>query len=66
MICKVEEMINVKHRIHEAFKSTVEFVTPARSVTAFKDRGVLTPDEFVMAGDNLVDKCRTWEWYVSF
>eukprot|EP00897_Mesotaenium_endlicherianum_P007461 jgi/Mesen1/6743/ME000344S06021 len=52
----------IKHRLHEAFKSTVEFITPHRSVTAFKDKGVLTPDEFVEAGDNLVSKCPTWSW----
>lgn len=55
-------MEDVKHRLHEAFKSTVEFVTPARSVTGFREKGVLTPDEFVLAGDNLVEKCPTWAW----
>lgn len=27
-----------------------------------EQKGVLTPDEFVKAGDELVHKCRTWAW----
>eukprot|EP00271_Cylindrocystis_brebissonii_P018922 TRINITY_DN5523_c3_g1_i1.p1 TRINITY_DN5523_c3_g1~~TRINITY_DN5523_c3_g1_i1.p1 ORF type:complete len:317 (+),score=54.90 TRINITY_DN5523_c3_g1_i1:286-1236(+) len=53
---------DVKHRLHEAFKSTVEQFTSARSKTAFRELGVLTPEEFVAAGDNLVEKCATWSW----
>ncbi|XP_015378844.1 PREDICTED: ubiquitin-like-conjugating enzyme ATG3 isoform X2 [Diuraphis noxia] len=28
----------------------------------FKDTGVVTPNEFVTAGDHLVHTCPTWEW----
>lgn len=28
-------------------------------------RGVLTPEEFVAAGDQLVFRCPTWTWCVS-
>eukprot|EP00850_Spirogloea_muscicola_P020281 SM000211S06651 [mRNA] locus=s211:181288:183297:- [translate_table: standard] len=52
----------LRHRLHSAFKSTVEALTPPRSASAFRSRGVLTPDEFVAAGDNLVTKCPTWAW----
>lgn len=49
-------------RLHEAFKGAVERITPPRTVSAYKEKGVLTPDEFVRAGDNLVAKCPTWSW----
>ncbi|KAI5056143.1 hypothetical protein GOP47_0029664 [Adiantum capillus-veneris] len=52
----------LKQRLHEAFKGAVERITPARTVSAFREKGVLTPDEFVLAGDNLVGKCPTWSW----
>lgn len=28
----------------------------------FLEKGVLTPEEFVVAGDNLTHKCSTWKW----
>lgn len=28
----------------------------------FKQTGVVTPNEFVIAGDHLVHTCPTWEW----
>ncbi|MCO5595974.1 hypothetical protein L7F22_050026 [Adiantum nelumboides] len=52
----------LNHHIYKAFKGAVERVTPPRTVSAFKEKGVLTPDEFVVAGDNLVGKCPTWSW----
>ncbi|KAK9808986.1 hypothetical protein WJX72_007374 [[Myrmecia] bisecta] len=33
-----------------------------RSQSGFKDQGVLTPEEFVLAGDYLVRTCPTWAW----
>jgi len=41
---------------------TVEKVTPALSTSKFLEEGVLTPDEFVQAGDLLTYKCPTWTW----
>jgi len=35
---------------------------PVRSSSAFKEKGVLTPEEFVAAGDFLVGACPTWSW----
>ena len=31
-------------------------------LVAGKQKGVLTPEEFVAAGDLLVDKCPSWSW----
>lgn len=52
----------LKQKIHEAFKGTVERITGPRTVSAFKEKGVLSVSEFVLAGDNLVAKCPTWSW----
>jgi ubiquitin-like-conjugating enzyme ATG3 len=39
-----------------------EYVTPVLQTSNFKKQGVLTPKEFIEAGDFLVYKCPTWEW----
>ena len=52
----------LKHRVHESFKSAAELVIPVRSSSAFREQGVLTPEEFVAAGDFLVRTCPTWAW----
>jgi len=39
-----------------------EWVTPKLKKTAFLEKGVLTPEEFVRAGDELVYRCPTWSW----
>ncbi|KAG9452993.1 hypothetical protein H6P81_005897 [Aristolochia fimbriata] len=52
----------LSQKIHEAFKGTVERITGPRTVSAFKEKGVLSISEFVLAGDNLVSKCPTWSW----
>ncbi|KAL4338274.1 hypothetical protein AHAS_Ahas12G0193800 [Arachis hypogaea] len=55
----------LSQKIHEAFKGTVERITSARTVSAFKEKGVLSVSEFVIAGDNLVAKCPTWSCYIG-
>ncbi|KAH6823348.1 autophagy 3 [Perilla frutescens var. hirtella] len=52
----------LSQKIHEAFKGTVERITSPRTVSAFKEKGVLSINEFILAGDNLVSKCPTWTW----
>lgn len=49
-------MLSLAKRIRET-------VTPARRTSAFLTRGVLTPAEFVEAGEQLVFKCPTWTWW---
>jgi ubiquitin-like-conjugating enzyme ATG3 len=39
-----------------------EYMYPTRKTSAFLEKGVLTPDEFVIAGDEIVFKCPTWQW----
>ena len=43
-------------------KEVGEALYPVLQQSAFAERGVLTPDEFVQAGDELVGKCPTWAW----
>ncbi|CAK9139929.1 unnamed protein product [Ilex paraguariensis] len=52
----------LSQKIHEAFKGTMERITSPRTVSAFKEKGVLSINEFIIAGDNLVSKCPTWSW----
>ncbi|XP_074291058.1 autophagy-related protein 3 [Silene latifolia] len=52
----------LSQRIHETFKGAVERITGPRTVSAFKEKGVLSVSEFILAGDNLVSKCPTWSW----
>lgn len=44
------------------FKSTREYLTPVLQESAFLDRGMLTPEEFVRAGDHLVRTNPSWSW----
>ena len=44
------------------FRNTREWITPVLHESAFTERGVLTPEEFIRAGDQLVLKCPTWSW----
>lgn len=58
----VQHTMVLTQKLHEAFKGTVERITNPRTVSAFKEKGVLSISEFVLAGDNLVSKCPTWSW----
>lgn len=52
----------MQHLIHSAYKSVAERVIPVRSSPGFREKGVITPEEFVAAGDFLVTTCPTWSW----
>lgn len=43
-------------------KDVLDYLTPVLKESKFDSEGVLTPEEFVAAGDLLVYKCPTWRW----
>jgi hypothetical protein len=47
------------------FHGVREYLTPVLTESSFESKGLLTPEEFVKAGDLLVYKCPTWRWCVS-
>jgi len=53
---------SVKQNVHKVYMNTVSSLTPTLTTSKFLEEGVLTPEEFVFAGDLLVYKCPTWTW----
>jgi ubiquitin-like-conjugating enzyme ATG3 len=44
------------------FHGIREYWTPVLTESRFESHAVLTPEEFIIAGDYLVYKCGTWRW----
>uniref|UniRef100_A0A2S2Q8Z9 Ubiquitin-like-conjugating enzyme ATG3 n=1 Tax=Sipha flava TaxID=143950 RepID=A0A2S2Q8Z9_9HEMI len=55
-------MQNVINSVKGTALGVAGFLTPVLKETRFKETGVITPNEFVTAGDHLVHSCPTWEW----
>lgn len=55
-------MHKIKNEINKAYRSVAEKMMGEMTESAFLTEGKLTPEEFVFAGDALVDKCPTWSW----
>lgn len=52
----------VSEAMQNLFHGVREYLTPVLTESSFEDKGLLTPEEFVKAGDLLVYKCPTWRW----
>jgi ubiquitin-like-conjugating enzyme ATG3 len=52
----------LKHSIYEKYKEIVISLTNPISRSEFQNSGKLTPNEFIDAGDMLIQKFPAWEW----
>jgi len=55
-------MDKIGNFLGEAYRSVAKNVMGVLKESKFYTEGVLTPEEFVAAGDFLVQKCPTWKW----
>ncbi|XP_026819892.1 ubiquitin-like-conjugating enzyme ATG3 [Rhopalosiphum maidis] len=55
-------MQNIINNVKGTALGVAGLLTPVLKESKFKDTGVVTPNEFVTAGDHLVHTCPTWEW----
>lgn len=50
------------HKVFTLYKDVAECFVTIPKKSHFTEKGVLNPEEFVKAGDLLVQKCPTWKW----
>uniref|UniRef100_A0A914LGM4 Ubiquitin-like-conjugating enzyme ATG3 n=1 Tax=Meloidogyne incognita TaxID=6306 RepID=A0A914LGM4_MELIC len=58
-------MNDLVNQFKSAALAVGQYLTPVLKESKFKETGVLTPEEFVAAGDHLVHLCPTWSWAKS-
>lgn len=53
---------DIKNKALNAALNIADTFTPILKESKFRETGLLTPDEFVAAGDFLTGHCPTWQW----
>jgi len=53
---------SLKQQVYTSYVKAVDKHKETLTESRFVTEGVLTPDEFLAAGNELVFKCKTWEW----
>ncbi|CAD2222817.1 hypothetical protein AGDE_09568 [Angomonas deanei] len=57
--------MSIRHNVHSAFKSVYNKYwrdSSSATTSSFQDSGKLTLEEFITAGDNLIELCPAWKW----
>ena len=55
-------MNNIGHTLLDKYHNLVSKFTSPLKESKFYTEGKLTPEEYILAGDFLVEKCPTWKW----
>ena len=55
-------MNNLGHTLLDKYHNLVSKLTSPLKESKFYTEGKLTPEEYILAGDFLVEKCPTWKW----
>jgi len=55
-------MQNLYNSVKSSGLKVAEFFVPVLKDSKFQETGVITPEEFVAAGDHLVHQCPSWQW----
>ena len=56
-------MNSIRKVLYDNYKAAAEAVMPDLTNNDFIKTGMLTKDEFKVAGDNLIEIDPEWEWY---
>jgi len=52
---------NIKYTIYKAATDLSGKLMGTLKESKFLEKGILTPEEYVIAGDHLTHKCNTWK-----